>query len=140
MGVGGSEKVEISVDKLERKYEESYFVDVGQRVKFPHVYSEPRCLQMLLLKGECPLLENDAFSNNCPLSFCDVPGKARRCFYDLVPSAWNDRKSMKWCYDERYFDKKIELFEVNRGYNELVERVDIERVNNICLLYTSRCV
>ena len=110
MGVGGCEGVEISVDELEREYEESYFVDIGQRVNFPCVYCEPRGLRVLL-KGESPLVENDVFSN-CSLSFCGVRGKSRRCFYVVVPSAWYDREKVKWCYDERY----------------------------CCLLYTSRCV
>ena len=44
---------------------------------------------------------------------------------------------MKWCYDERYFkrelyfDRKIEMFKVNRGYKELVERLDIGGVSDI---------
>ena len=125
MGIGGCEGVEISVCKLKREYEESYFVEMGQRVNFPRVYCEPRCLQMFL-KGESPLVENDVFSN-CSLSFCDVPGKARRCFYVVVPSAWNDSESVKWCYEERYFERelylererKIEVFEISRSYKEL---------------------
>ena len=36
--VSESERVEISVYKLERECEESYFVDMGQRVNFPQVY------------------------------------------------------------------------------------------------------
>ena len=35
---------------------------------------------------------------------------------------------MNWCYDERYVDKKIELFKVSRGYDELIKRLDMERV------------
>ena len=90
--VGCSERVEISICKLEREYEENYFVNIGQRVKFPQVYCEPRCLQRFL-KGKSPLEENNVFSSS-PLIFS-------KCFYDLVPSVWNDRKSTKWCYDER---------------------------------------
>ena len=89
-------------------------MNIEQRVEFPQVYFEPKCLQMFL-KGKSPLLENDVFSSS-PLIFCSCPGKARRCFYDLVPSVWNDRKIMKWCYDERYFDRKVEMFKVTRGY------------------------
>ena len=76
------------------------------------------------------LEENNAFSNNCHLIFCSCPGKVRRCFYDLVPSVWNGRKRMKWCYDERYIYRKIEMFKVNRGYNELVERLDIGGISD----------
>ena len=35
---------------------------------------------------------------------------------------------MNWCYDERYVDKKVKLFKVSRGYDELIQRLDIERV------------
>ena len=37
---------------------------------------------------------------------------------------------MNWCYGERYVDKKIELFRVSRGYDELIKRLDIERVSD----------
>ena len=43
---------------------------------------------------------------------------------------------MKWCYDERYFerelyfDRKIELFEVSRSYKELRQRLKSERVKD----------
>ena len=56
----------------------SYFVEMGQRVNFPQVYCEPRC-SLVFLNGESPLVEDDV-SSNCPLSFCGVPGRARRCF------------------------------------------------------------
>ena len=117
-----SERVEISIRKLEREYEESCFVDIGQRVDFPQVYCKTIWLQMFL-KGKSPLEENNVFSSS-PLIFS-------RRFYDLIPSVWSDRKSMKWCYDKRYFDRKIETFKVSRRYKELIERLDIERVNNI---------
>ena len=151
-----------SICKLEREYEENYFVDIGQMVDFPQVYFKPRILQMFL-KGKSPLEETNVFSSS-PLIFS-------RRFYDLIPSVWNDRKSMKWCYGKRYFDRKTETFKVSRGYNELAERLDIERFSDIkylpwdetgtaadnnndeiiidlivtdhtkgCLLYTSRCV
>ena len=78
------------VYESERKWKDSIEVEGWQRVNFPQVYCEPTCLQMFL-KGKSPLLENSVFSS-CSLSFGDVPGKARRCFYVVVPSAWNDRK------------------------------------------------
>ena len=96
---------EIGVYKLEREYEENYFVDMRQRVDFPRVYYEPRC-SLLLLKGECPLVE-DMVSSSWSLNFSVVPGRARRCFYDLVPSAWDGRQSVKWSYDERYFEREL---------------------------------
>ena len=67
-------------------------------------------------------MEEPVFVSEC------VPGRARRCFNVVVPSAWNDRENVKWCYDERYFEREreIELFEVNRSYKELIERMKSE--------------
>ena len=104
-------------------------------------------------------------SSSCSLKFSVIPGKARRCFNVAVPFAWISRESVRWRYGEKYFerelyvDRKIELFEIGTRYKELVERLDIERVDNYlaylpcletdvaavdddngCLLYTSRCV
>ena len=84
--------IEISICKLEREYEENYFVSIGQRVDFPQFYCKPRWLQMFL-KYKSLLQENNVFSNRS-LIFS-------RRFYDLIPSVWSDRKSMKWCYDKR---------------------------------------
>ena len=108
-------------DSNEREYEETYFVNIRQRVDFPQVYCKTRCLQMFF-KGKNPLQETNVFSSSS-LSF-------NRRFYDLAPSVRNDRKSMKWCYDKRYFDRKIETFKVSRRYKELIERLDIERVSD----------
>ena len=47
-----------SVDTLERECEESYFVDMGQKVNFPRVYCELRH-SLLLLKGKSPLVLED---------------------------------------------------------------------------------
>ena len=37
---------------------------------------------------------------------------------------------MKWCYDKRYFDGVIEVFEVSRSYKELRDRMNNERVDD----------
>ena len=84
------------------------------------------------MKGESPLEENNVFSS-CPLSFNEVPGRTRRCFNVIVPSAWITRESVRWRYGEGYFeremyvDREIELFVIGRRYKELVERLGIER-------------
>ena len=123
VGVEFNKGMVVSIDKLER---ESLQVEGLQRVNFPQVYCEPRCLQMLLLKGKSPLVLEDMRSSNCSLNFCD----------DLVPSAWDGRESVRWRYGERYFEREwyldgeIELFKVGRNYKELVERLDVERVDN----------
>ena len=71
-------------------------------------------------------------------------------YLSLIHISWSER--VQWgCeryYDERERKREMEIFKVNRGYKELVERLDIERVSDIkylpwdktCLLYTSRCV
>ena len=52
-----------------------------------------------------------------------------------MPSAWDDRERVRWHYGERYcerelyFDRMIEMFKLNRGYKELRERLQFERVN-----------
>ena len=64
----------------------------------------------------------------------EFPGKARMCYDNVVlPFVWNDREKVKWCYDERYFmrEREIELFDVSRSYEELLERINSERVNKI---------
>ena len=73
-------------------------------------------------------------ANSCPLVFC---ASDRWCSnYELESSAYIERESVTWCYDEGYFkrerygDRKIELFDVGRSYAELRERVNRERVNN----------
>ena len=59
--------------------------------------------------------------------------------YELVTPACLERESVIWCYEEkcikresveRYGERKkvIEIFNVNRKYRELVERLGIEMV------------
>ena len=49
---------------------------------------------------------------------------------------------MIWCYDERYLerelcvDREIELYQLKRNYKELIERLEVEKINNMkCLPY-----
>ena len=53
------------------------------------------------------------------------------CIRDrLVPSAWNERESVRWHYDERRLnrewcsERETELYKVKRDYNELKERLN----------------
>ena len=73
---------------------------------------------------------DESSTNNCPWSFCGAPGRTRRCFNIAVPSACSDRERVKWGERELYGDGEIKLFEISRNYKELVERLDIERVDN----------
>ena len=41
-------------------------------------------------------LVDERSTNNCPLNFGGVPGRTRRCFYDLVPHAYIERESVTW--------------------------------------------
>ena len=126
MGVGSCEGIKTSVCKLEREYEESLQVQGWQRVNFSRgvVGDEEKSSRVYLV--------DESSTNNCPWSFGGVPGRARRCFYVAVPSAWIERESVKWG-SEIDFERVrvIELFKLKRGYRELVGMVDIERVDNI---------
>ena len=86
----------------------------------------------------------DDVSSNCSLSFCGVPGRAKKCFNVVVPSAWNDRESVKWGSESDFERVRvIEWFKLKRGYRELVGMLDVERVDDIesvsyTHLYTER--
>ena len=76
-------------------------------------------------------------TNNCFLNFCIVPVEFRRGFNVVVPSAWSERDKVIWCYGERYLerelfvDEEIELFMLSRNYEELIERLEVEKINNM---------
>ena len=106
-------QVVISVDELEKEWKERVDECVGQRVNVPLICDEPRCSKMLLLEGKRPLLMKDL--NYLPF------------LYKFVPSVWNN---VIWCYDERDLDrelcvdKEIELYRLQRNYNELKEMLN----------------
>ena len=60
----------------------------------------------------------------------DFPGKARMCFNNVVlPFAWNE--SVKWGWESDFKrEGEIEMFRLNRGYEGLVERINIEINDN----------
>ncbi len=64
-------------------------------------------------------------TSNCFLKFFVVPGESRKSFNVAVPSAWSERENVIWCCDER--KRQIKIFEINRGYERLVQVLDIER-------------
>ena len=123
--VGCNNGMLVCVNESERKCRKTIEIEGLQRVNFPQVYCEPRCLPMLLLDGKSPLLLEDMRSLSCSLNV-----------YELVPSVWDGRESVTWCYGERYLerelcvDREIKLFKVNRNYEEFVERLDVERAGN----------
>ena len=86
-------EVIISVVELEKEWKERVDECGGQRVNFPLICDEPRCSKVLLLEGKRPLLVIDL-----------------SCLFllnNFVPSAWNERESMIWCYDERALDGEL---------------------------------
>ena len=66
-------------------------------------------------------------SSNCSLIFCD----------DSVPSVWDGRESVIWRYGERYLerelcaDREIELYQLKRNYKELIERLELKKIDDI---------
>ena len=70
---------------------------------------------MLLLEAKRPYLMED-------LSYIPF-------LYKLVPSVWNGVESVIWCYDEKDLDgelcvdKEIELYRLQRNYNELINEL-----------------
>ena len=72
------------------------------------------------------------WSTNNPSSCYNVPGKARwGCNKVVLPSAWNERVRWGWESDYKESEKEIEMLKLNRGYEGLVERLNIERVDYI---------
>ena len=138
--VMGCKGVETNVYQLERErereHEESVQVEGWQRVKFSLgvVGGEERSSRMYWV-DKCA-------TNKCLLNFCVVPGGIRRCFNIAVPSAWSERDKVIWRYGERYLerelfiDEEIELFVLSRNYEELIERLEVEKIYNMkCLPY-----
>ena len=59
--------------------------------------------------------------------------KARRCFYVAVPSAWDDRESVKWHYDERYLERERERKIESVSYTHL----DVYKRQDLTIYYYS---
>ena len=53
----------------------------------------------------------------------------------VLPSAWSERENVKGCSDESDYEreKELEWFKINRGYGELIEKMNIKRImiNNV---------
>ena len=66
-----------------------------------------------------------------------------RMGYDnvMLPFVWSDRNKVRWCQDEWFCERVIELFtfrereiilfDVVRSYEELLEKIEREKVSNI---------
>ena len=69
-------------------------------------------------EGSSRIYVGDMWSPNDPLVFCvEVPGEARRCFYEVVvPYANIERENVAWCDRERYIEREreIEIFKISR--------------------------
>ena len=98
--------VEISVDELEKEWQERLDEYVGQRANFPQVYGETEVSQVVDEdRVSSSSYVGDMVSQNGPLVFCDLAGKARRCNkYFVWPFAWSEivQGGSDRCYvDER---------------------------------------
>ena len=61
---------------------------------------------------------------------CSLPGRARRCLSDFVAPFARSEVVQGGCdryYDERWRKREIEIFSVDREYQELAEVLDVER-------------
>ena len=112
-------------DELERKYKENLQVEGLQGVKFS---------LNVVVGGEemasCEYLEDEKSANRVPWIFCALH---RWCSnYELVSPAYIERECVAWCCCERYFERKrgIEIFKVNRNYEEFMERLGVEMMYN----------
>ena len=77
--------------------------------------------------SSCICME-DKVSSDGPCIFRDLTGKASRGNkYLMVPFAWNGRVQYGYerCCNER--EREIKIFEINRGYEMLVQVLNIER-------------
>ena len=94
----------VSIDELERGYEESLMGYGGQRVNFPCGICEVKASQVLYEdKGSLLVYLGDKRSANIsPFMYYGFPGKARMCCNNVVlPSGWNERVKRGWERDEK---------------------------------------
>ena len=76
--------VVMSIDELERGYEESLRGYEGQRANFPCGICEGEASQMLEDKGSSRVFVGGKWSPKCPLIFCGLPDKARWSLNNVV--------------------------------------------------------
>ena len=131
----------VYINKSERKWRESILVGGLQGVNFSLNVVEGGEVKAsrVFRKDESSsnvYLEDDRSANRFPWVFCALH---RWCSnYELVSPAYIERESVAWCYSERYIERErycerkreVEIFKVNRNYEEFVERLGGERSNN----------
>ena len=109
-----------SVDELERKYRENLQIKGLQGVNFSCnvvVGGEEKASRVYWV---------DKWStDNCFLNCCIVPVEIRRGFNVVVPSEWSERYLEK----ELCVDGEMQVFKLDRGYKELIERVGWKKTN-----------
>ena len=80
----------------------------------------------VVVEGQESLILEDMRSLSCSLKF-----------YELVPSVWEGRESVIWRYGERYLERElcvdgeIEVFKLSRSYKELIERLELKKIDDI---------
>ena len=83
----------------------------------------------------------DDGSANGHISFLCLSGRARWYLKNFVvlPSVWNEnvKCSEKYCDESNYErEKELECFKINRGYGELIEKMNIKRIMiNLSLIH-----
>ena len=106
------------------------------RADFSQIYSEtgfsPWCYEDKVSSGSGV---EDKVSSNSPLIFCGVLGRAKKYSKFVVPFEWSE--VCQWCGD-RYCDesdyerdRRIEVFKLKRSYKELIERLELEKIDNM---------
>ena len=105
----------------------------GQRASVPQVYCKMECSQVFYEdRVSSGGGVEDKVSSYGLLVFCGLPG-SRGNKYLMVPFAWNGRVQCGYercCNErerEREREREIEIFEINRDYERLVQVLDIER-------------
>ena len=125
----------MSVIELEREYEDSLNVECEQRAKFARDVECEAETSQLFLEDESSsiVLVEDKRSSKCPVVF-SVPGKTRWCYNNVIlPSERSENVKLVWKRDYKEGESVIELFNLKRGYKELVESLTKEGGDKINL-------
>ena len=130
-----------SIEELEKEWRDNFKGEQG--VNFYGVKCETEFSQVVYGDKRSFLGRlGDDGSANGQISFLCLSGRARWCLKNFVvlPSAWSERENVKGCGDESDYEreKELECFKINRGYGELIEKMNIQRmmINNVDLLCT----
>ncbi len=124
----------ISIDELEKEWRDNLKGEQG--AIFYGVKCETEFSQVVYGDKRSSLGHlGDDGSANGQISFLCLSGRARWClkYFVVLPSVRSE--NVKWCSDESDYEREKELqwFKLNRGYGELMEKMNIKRImiNNV---------